>query len=92
MYDFSDFPSVCRVCFKPTQDCNTKIAVADNATMTYETLLDEITFVPHKELLDELPAYLCNDCAHRLDDFVQLKQQSTLILHFCIALVNGKKM
>ncbi|XP_055535919.1 zinc finger protein 845-like [Wyeomyia smithii] len=91
MYNLSAFPSVCRICIKPTKDCSIQNSVSDNARITYETVLNEITFVPQQEFSNEIPSFLCDECAGRLDEFVQFKQQSTLVLHFCIALVDGKR-
>ncbi|XP_065080673.1 zinc finger protein 62 homolog [Ochlerotatus camptorhynchus] len=94
MYDYSKFPSVCRICFKSVLDFNLNSPVQsdqDGLCLTYEDLLNELSFIPPEEHASGLPAHLCEECSRQLDDFLSLRQQTTLILKFSIALLEAKE-
>ncbi|XP_058464357.1 zinc finger protein 62 homolog [Malaya genurostris] len=87
-------PTLCRICFKPAREYSIAISVEgapEGLYSTYGDLLNEISFIPPQELAEELPSNLCGECILRLNDFVKLKQQSTIILRFSVAMLNGTR-
>ncbi|XP_001654305.2 zinc finger protein 808 [Aedes aegypti] len=94
MLDFSNFPSVCRTCFELTLDCNiSAFARLDycKLRLTYEDLLNELSFIPPQEYKNDLPSFLCNACAQRIEQFSNFRRQTEHILKFSIALLALKQ-
>lgn len=98
MFDFTNFPAVCRTCLRPALDLHiSQEAQIDwklpiSSAVKYHELLNQLTQVSPEldRVSDELPSHLCTDCANKLVEWFHWKHQTTVVLHFSIALARFK--